>query len=76
MAAGQKCFGHRGNAIDFADGKQLTIKKVKYGEESHGMICAEMNWYWDVPRGIMVLPEDTPVGIPAATFEPSFIRCF
>ncbi|MFY9363835.1 MAG: phenylalanine--tRNA ligase subunit beta, partial [Bacteroidales bacterium] len=71
VAAGQKVFlATVGTQLTFTDGKQLTIKKSKIrGEESHGMICAEDELGIGTSHaGIMVLPEDTPVGIPAATF--------
>ncbi len=48
--------------------EELTIKAVKIrGAESRGMICAEDELgLGDSHDGIMVLAEDTPVGIPAA----------
>lgn len=48
--------------------EELTIKAVKIrGEESRGMICAEDELgLGDSHDGIMVLAEDTPVGLPAA----------
>ncbi len=47
---------------------QLTIKKAKIrGEVSQGMICAEDELgLGDSHDGIMVLPEETAVGLPAA----------
>lgn len=59
-----------GTHLHFADGAELTIKKSKLrGEPSEGMICAEdeigMGQSHD---GIMVLPSDTPIGMPAAEY--------
>ncbi len=53
------------------DGDQcFTIKKSKLrGVESNGMICAEDEiGVGNDHSGIIVLPEDTPVGIPAADY--------
>ncbi len=48
--------------------QELKIKKVKIrGQESRGMICAEDELgLGDSHDGIMVLPIDTPVGVPAS----------
>ena len=48
--------------------KEFVIKKSKIrGEESFGMICAEDEIGVGVSHdGIIVLPADTPVGLPAA----------
>ena len=48
----------------------FTIKKAKIrGEASEGMICAEDEiGVGNSHEGIMVLPEDTPIGTPAATY--------
>tara|TARA_R110001592_G_scaffold307299_2_gene580687 strand:+ start:202334 stop:204760 length:2427 start_codon:yes stop_codon:yes gene_type:complete len=59
-----------GAQLTFSDGAEITIKKSKLrGEPSEGMICAEdeigMGQSHD---GIMVLPSDTPVGMPAAEY--------
>ena len=50
--------------------KEFVIKKSKLrGVESYGMICAEDEIGVGTGHdGIMVLPEDTPVGLPAATY--------
>jgi phenylalanyl-tRNA synthetase beta chain len=49
-------------------GEPITLRKAKIrGVESHGMICAEDELGLGTSHeGIMVLPSDTPVGIPAA----------
>ena len=59
-----------GTNLTFADGTEIKIKKSKLrGEPSEGMICAEdeigMGQSHD---GIMVLPQDTPIGMPAAEY--------
>lgn len=59
-----------GSELHFANGESLIIKKSKLrGEVSEGMICAEdeigMGQSHD---GIMVLPKDTKIGIPAAEY--------
>ncbi len=50
--------------------KEFVIKKSKIrGEESFGMICAEDEIGVGASHdGIIVLPTDTPVGLPAATY--------
>ena len=50
--------------------KEFVIKKSKIrGEESFGMICAEDEIGVGVSHdGIIVLPADTPVGLPAAAY--------
>ena len=50
--------------------KEFVIKKSKIrGEESFGMICAEDEIGVGVSHdGIIVLPADTPVGLPAAEY--------
>ena len=71
VAAGQKVFlATVGTQLTFAGGEQVKIKKSKIrGEESYGMICAEDELgIGSSHEGIMVLPEDTPVGIPAAEY--------
>lgn len=71
VAAGQKVFlATVGTQLTFTGGEQVKIKKSKIrGEESYGMICAEDELGIGTSHeGIMVLPEDTPVGIPAAEY--------
>jgi phenylalanyl-tRNA synthetase beta chain len=49
-------------------GEPITLRKAKIrGIESHGMICAEDELGLGTSHaGIMVLPPETPIGIPAA----------
>ena len=49
-------------------GEPITLRKAKIrGVESNGMICAEDELGLGASHaGIMVLPSDTPIGIPAA----------
>jgi phenylalanyl-tRNA synthetase beta chain len=71
VAAGQKVLmATVGTLLTFKSGDQLKIKKSKIrGAESYGMICAEDELGIGTSHeGIMVLPHDTPVGIPAAEF--------
>lgn len=51
----------------YFNNKELKIKAAKIrGEVSQGMICAEDELgLGDSHEGIMVLPDDTPVGVPA-----------
>ena len=53
-----------------SDSGKITIKRGKIrGEESLGMICAEDEIGVGTSHdGIMVLPEDTPVGLPAKEY--------
>lgn len=69
-ATGQKVIlAQPGTTIYPLDGEPLTLKKAKIrGVESNGMICAEDEIGTGSSHdGIMVLPEDTPVGQPAAS---------
>ena len=71
VAAGQKVLmATVGTLLTFTSGDQVKIKKSKIrGAESYGMICAEDELGIGTSHeGIMVLPDDTPVGIPAAEF--------
>jgi phenylalanyl-tRNA synthetase beta chain len=71
VAAGQKVLmATVGTLLTFKSGDQVKIKKSKIrGAESYGMICAEDELGIGTSHeGIMVLPHDTPVGIPAAEF--------
>jgi phenylalanyl-tRNA synthetase beta chain len=69
VAAGQKVVvATVGTTIYPKTGDPLTMKVAKIrGVESHGMICAEDEiGLGDSHAGIMVLPADVKVGIPAA----------
>lgn len=71
VAAGQKVLlATVGTQLTFTGGDQVKIKKSKIrGAESYGMICAEDELGVGTShQGIMVLPDDTPVGIPAAEY--------
>lgn len=71
VAAGQKVLlATIGTTLTFSNGEQVKIKKGKIrGEESLGMICAEDELGIGTSHeGIMVLPEDTPVGVAAKDF--------
>jgi phenylalanyl-tRNA synthetase beta chain len=74
VAAGQKVVvAPVGSTIYPLGNDPLTMKLAKIrGVESHGMICAEDEIGIGTSHdGIMVLPDDTPVGIPAADiFKP------
>lgn len=69
VAAGQKVLvATVGTELHPTGGEPFTIKKGKIrGEVSAGMICAEDELGLGTDHdGILVLPEDTPVGLPAA----------
>lgn len=68
VAEGQKVLVALEGTTLFMGKDQLTIKKAKIrGEVSQGMICAEDELgLGDSHDGIMLLPEDTAVGLPAA----------
>lgn len=71
VAVGQKVVvATVGATIYPADGDPMTMKKAKIrGVESFGMICAEDEiGLSDSHAGIMVLPADTEVGMPAAEY--------
>lgn len=74
VTAGQKVVvAKTGTTIYPITGEPMTIKKAKIrGEESEGMICAEDEIGIGTSHaGILVLPEDTTVGAPAAkVFQP------
>lgn len=67
VEAGQKVAVATPGAILNYKGDSFEIKRSKIrGEISEGMICAEDELgIGDSHEGIMVLPDDTPVGIPA-----------
>ena len=71
VAVGQKVVvATTGSTIYPTTGEPLTMKVAKIrGEESHGMICAEDEiGLGESHAGIMVLPQDAPVGTPAAQY--------
>jgi len=67
VEAGQKVAVATPGAVLNYKGENFEIKRSKIrGEISEGMICAEDELgLGDSHEGIMVLPEDTPVGVPA-----------
>ncbi|GGB25019.1 phenylalanine--tRNA ligase subunit beta [Mucilaginibacter rubeus] len=68
VAAGQKVVvAVVGSTVYPTSGEPFAIKKSKIrGEESHGMICAEDEIGLGTSHaGIMLLPDDAPVGTPA-----------
>ena len=70
VAAGQKVIVATLGTVLYDGDKSFTIKKAKLrGVNSNGMICAadEIGVGTD-HSGIMVLPEDTPLGMPAADY--------
>jgi len=70
VAIGQKVLvALVGTTIYPTDGEPLTLRKAKIrGMESHGMICAEDELGIGTSHdGILILPQDTAIGIPAAT---------
>lgn len=73
VAAGQKVLvATIGTEIHLADGESFTIKKSKIrGERSEGMICAEDELGLGKSHdGILVLPEETQIGLPASELFP------
>ena len=70
VAAGQKVIVATLGTKLYDGDQEFTIKKSKLrGIESCGMICAEDEiGVGTSHEGIMVLPEDTPVGLPAAQY--------
>lgn len=71
VEAGQKVLVAKVGAVLLPDSDSpLKIKKAKIrGEVSEGMICAEDELgLGQSHEGIMVLPEDAPVGIPAVKY--------
>ena len=70
VAAGQKVIVATVGTVLYDGDEKFTIKKGKIrGEESLGMICAEDEIGVSSSHdGIMVLPADTPVGMPAKEY--------
>ena len=70
VAAGQKVIVATIGTTLYSGDEHFTIKKGKIrGEESFGMICAEDEIGVGTDHaGIIVLPEDTPVGLPASEY--------
>ena len=70
VAAGQKVIVATVGTVLYDGDESFTIKKGKLrGEESWGMICAEDEIGVGTDHaGIIVLPADTPVGMPAAEY--------
>lgn len=71
VAAGQKVIvATLGTVLYGPEGESFTIKRSKLrGVESLGMICAEDEiGLGQSHDGIMILPEETPVGMPAAEY--------
>lgn len=70
VAAGQKVVVATVGTTLYDGDKEFVIKKSKLrGVESHGMICAEDEIGVGTSHdGIIVLPAETPVGMPAATY--------
>lgn len=70
VAAGQKVVVATVGTVLYDGDKEITIKKSKIrGKESEGMICAEDEiGIGHDHNGIIVLPNDVPVGIPAAEY--------
>lgn len=70
VATGQKVIVATVGTVLYDGDEKFTIKKGKIrGEESLGMICAEDEIGVGTSHdGIMVLPSDTPVGMPAKEY--------
>jgi phenylalanyl-tRNA synthetase beta chain len=70
VAAGQKVIVATVGTKLYMGDREMTIKRSKIrGEESFGMICAEDEiGIGDSHEGIIVLPADTPVGLPASKY--------
>ncbi len=70
VAAGQKVIVATIGTVLYSGDEHFTIKRGKIrGEESLGMICAEDEIGVGTSHdGIMVLPADTPVGLPAKEY--------
>ena len=72
VAAGQKIAFARAGAklLDGHSGQPAVLKPAKIrGVESHGMVCSERELGLSTQHeGILVLPEDAPVGTPLADY--------
>lgn len=70
VAAGQKVIVATVGTVLYDGDQSFTIKKGKLrGEDSWGMICAEDEIGVGTDHaGIIVLPQDTPVGMPAVEY--------
>lgn len=70
VAAGQKVVVATIGTVLYDDDKEFVIKKSKIrGQESEGMICAEDEiGIGHDHAGIIVLPADAPVGMPASDY--------
>lgn len=70
VAAGQKVIVADLGCVLYDGDKEFQIKKSKLrGIDSYGMICAEDEIGVGASHdGIIVLPEDTPIGMPAAEY--------
>ncbi len=70
VEAGQKVILAKIGSKVQINGKEIEIKKSKLrGEASEGMICAEDEiGLGNSHDGIIVLPDDTPIGIPAKEY--------
>ncbi|MDD3877383.1 MAG: phenylalanine--tRNA ligase subunit beta [Bacteroidales bacterium] len=70
VAEGQNVLVATLGAVLFINDNELIIKRTKIrGEDSEGMICAEDELGLGTSHeGIMVLPEDVPVGIKASEY--------
>lgn len=70
VAAGQKVIVADIGCILYDGDNEFTIKKSKLrGVDSYGMICAEDEiGVGNSHDGIIVLPEDAPIGMPAAEY--------
>lgn len=70
VAAGQKVIvAVVGTTVYPVQGEPFAIKKAKIrGQESNGMLCAEDEiGLGESHAGLLILPEDTPIGIPVAS---------
>ncbi len=70
VATGQKVFVATIGTTLYFNAQEITIKKAKLrGQLSEGMICAEDELgLGNSHDGIMVLPNDAPIGLPAAEY--------